>query len=689
MYEITLSATSVVLFTVLAIYLIIRERTAANVFFCVLLVLLASIEVTDQLLLRHPFSFVGYEKMVLFPESLLPAAILLFGFSYGRPNLSAGLSFMKRCLLAATLIFPAIIFVTPLNDLFYAPDMHNGRMLFLGTIGYWYYAGIMICCVIALVNIETVFSAMPEAIRHKMKFELIGICSILAVLIFYFSRELLFRTINMNLIPARSGILIVSALLIGYSRLSVGVMSEAAKVSVSRYMLYRSLTLLFVGIYFVLLRIIGEGMKYFEMPFSTDLAIFLSFLAGISMAGLFLSESLRRRVKVFVSKHFYTHKYDYRAKWLAFTERLALCRALTDVQNVVVSTFMDTFGLKGISLYLLDREKNLFFLSTSQDMTDPVKELSVPPKLRSYFIAKGRVLNPSDGEYEATDDENDYFSRSGTGLVIPLIAGETIEGLIVCGKQLAPEKIIYEDYDMMKMLARQAALSLVNFRLSEELAETREMAAVARISSFIIHDLKNHAYSLSLLLENAEAHMKNPEFQSDMIETVKNTAYAMKDIIDKLKRIPEKISLDRKMVDLSLLTGATVEEINKFNKGPIISFQGQPVYVMVDPDEIKKVIVNMILNACDAISGTGRIVVATGSNSMNGFIRIEDNGCGMTEDFIIGSLFKPFKSSKKSGLGIGLFQCKQIVEAHCGGIEVRSSPGDGSTFTVFLPNPDQ
>lgn len=93
----------------------------------------------------------------------------------------------------------------------------------------------------------------------------------------------------------------------------------------------------------------------------------------------------------------------------------------------------------------------------------------------------------------------------------------------------------------------------------------------------------------------------------------------------------------------------------------------------------------MILNAADAASGKSLINVSSGMNGDRAYVRVEDDGCGMAEEFIATSLFKPFKSTKKKGLGIGLYQCKQIVEAHCGSIEVQSAPGKGSVFTVFLP----
>ena len=99
---------------------------------------------------------------------------------------------------------------------------------------------------------------------------------------------------------------------------------------------------------------------------------------------------------------------------------------------------------------------------------------------------------------------------------------------------------------------------------------------------------------------------------------------------------------------------------------------------------IEKVVINLVINALDATDGKGPVVVEYGGGDIP-FIRITDNGCGMTPEFILNDLFAPFKTTKSKGLGIGLFQSRQIVEAHMGKIEVSSEPGRGSIFTVWLP----
>ena len=92
-----------------------------------------------------------------------------------------------------------------------------------------------------------------------------------------------------------------------------------------------------------------------------------------------------------------------------------------------------------------------------------------------------------------------------------------------------------------------------------------------------------------------------------------------------------------------------------------------------------------MLNARDAVGPRGQIDIQTEHVGSNVVLSVTDNGCGMSEDFLKDSLFRPFQSTKKSGLGIGMFQSRMIVEAHGGSIRVESETGKGSTFQVNLP----
>jgi signal transduction histidine kinase len=105
----------------------------------------------------------------------------------------------------------------------------------------------------------------------------------------------------------------------------------------------------------------------------------------------------------------------------------------------------------------------------------------------------------------------------------------------------------------------------------------------------------------------------------------------------------------------------------------------------VDRDQIQKVLINLVLNATEAVGSPGEIRVSTDQIDGWAVLSVRDNGCGMSKEFIERSLFRPFQTTKSRGMGIGLFHSKKIVEAHHGRIEVESDAGNGSTFRVMLP----
>ena len=678
----TLSTIASLSLFVLACYILLNKRTSSNIILSILTLLLAVIDFTDQYALYHSGYPLFWKHISIILESFIPVILLSLSITYGRQIPVKSTSPVWLMITASALLLPASLLFVSMNNIMYSPDLQTEKLLFLGDPGYWFYMGLMLYCVLALVNLEATFSATTGSARWRIKFEFIGIVSILAVLIFYFSQGLLYRIINMNLMPLRSSIFIIASLLIGYSKIFRG---NDVKVMVSRYILYRSVTLLIVGLYLIFLGLLGEGMRYLKIPFSRDITVFVAFAFGIILLIVLLSEQLRRKIKVFINKHLYKHKHDYREEWLKFTDMLSKCKSQTDVHIAILTRYIQAFGLKGSALYLFDKGQNAYGSAAHISMPDLPNSCLVSSALLSYFLDRDRIFNPYDNEYAPTDEESSFVRRTEARLIVPLISNNNVGGLVVFKKQLVSEEFTYEDYDLMKTLAKQAAQSIVNFQLTEELIETRGMIAVAKMSSFVIHDIKNLTYSLSLVLNNAEKFMDNPEFQNDMLATLRNTVSKMKMLIQKLRSIPEKNSLNTASTDINLLVKEVAEDVMKLKPGVDIHYHGSPAFSSVDGEEIKKVILNLLINALDAVGESGSIIVETDIMGKAVCLKVRDNGCGITEDFLRNHLFKPFRTTKEKGLGIGLYQCKQIIEAHSGTLQAESLPGEGTVFTIHLP----
>jgi signal transduction histidine kinase len=107
--------------------------------------------------------------------------------------------------------------------------------------------------------------------------------------------------------------------------------------------------------------------------------------------------------------------------------------------------------------------------------------------------------------------------------------------------------------------------------------------------------------------------------------------------------------------------------------------------VVIDLEEVKRVIQNLLLNAREAISEDGAIIVRTVDLADRIEVSVQDDGNGMSSEFMQKELFQPFHTTKSGGLGIGLFQSKKIMEAHHGTIIVDSKSGKGTTVTLTFP----
>ncbi len=225
------------------------------------------------------------------------------------------------------------------------------------------------------------------------------------------------------------------------------------------------------------------------------------------------------------------------------------------------------------------------------------------------------IINLRENHPELVNSLIESFDDIGAFLVVPLFFDEELAGFIVLGEQIDSAEILtYEDYDLLRMLARQAIATVQGLRLSEQLTTTRELAAIGKVSTFVLHDLKNQVSGLSLMLDNARDYIDDPEFQQDMLETVGNTVLNMKGLIGRLKNIKEKPELVISSVMLNKIIEDAIE-----TAGSNIDVDGTLVRVAVDEEEIYKVILNLLVNAAEATTQGLPVRVTYGQRSDRAF----------------------------------------------------------------------
>ncbi|MFZ5997927.1 MAG: XrtA/PEP-CTERM system histidine kinase PrsK [Nitrospirota bacterium] len=674
-----LSIGAIAVLTGYAVYRALRiERSLTTSSLCTALLATAVLESCDLLSFIYPEQFLFWKKGALFSETVLLPAWLLFSLTFSRESGTRSIPITQRLLLCsapALLVAAAII---PIEAFFSSPDFINERMLFLGNAGFIFYLGALMYMIAALFNLEVTLLTASRTSRWKIKFEVLGAGGLLAALLFYYSQGLLYRSLNMNLMPVRSIMAVVAVALMAYSH---GKRGSGVRVYVSKQSAYRSAVIFIIGLYLIALGLMGEGMRYFGGYFQKAVLISLAFAGGMGLIAVLLSEKAQRALRIMLYKHFYANKYDYRMQWLTFTDRLSSAKTIDELLRAVLSGYRDTFGMEEAVLFLYDDGKKAYYNAASFGVSTGTESFSNQSPLVLQMKKRDWVLNINDGLSGAAAEDRTFFAERALSFAVPLYSATTLEVFIALGRPMNKNEVYTsEDYDLMKTFARHASSVLLNLKLTNELSNAREMEAMGKVSAFVMHDLKNLVTTLSLVIDNAREYMGDPDFQKDMLQSLSATMDKMKRLIARLKNLEEKQSLHRELVDVCRIAYETVGRITQGEVRLNIS----SVFSYVDVDELQKVILNLVLNAFEASEGKTPVIVEVGSNE-TAFIRVKDSGCGMTDEFMRERLFKPFCTTKKKGLGIGLYQCKHIVEAHGGWIEVTSEIGKGSVFTVHLP----
>jgi signal transduction histidine kinase len=239
-------------------------------------------------------------------------------------------------------------------------------------------------------------------------------------------------------------------------------------------------------------------------------------------------------------------------------------------------------------------------------------------------------------------------------------------------------------------------VGLVTQQLREQLAreaETRQFQSFVRLSAILTHDLKNAIEALSLTVTNMERHFDDQEFRADAMKTLRSATEKLRALVTRLSTPVTTLSGEHKLprpVDLVPMIKRVAAVIAKpaQSEHEIQIKLPESLFALVDIDRMDKVIENLIINALESMGAkSGTLTIEGGmTDDDKPFFSVTDTGEGMSQQFIEEKLFHPFATTKKRGVGLGLYTCREVVRANGGTIEVDSKKNAGTTFRVMLPS---
>ena len=370
------------------------------------------------------------------------------------------------------------------------------------------------------------------------------------------------------------------------------------------------------------------------------------------------------------------------------TEVFSACHDVQEIYDRYLEWLTQTFGAPRVTIWKMFEVDGRFHQIRTVNTEDP------PPPLAGTHSLVQRMRDVKepfviDGEGDANDNLKEFLQGTEAHICAPLVTTEGgLLGFCTLSKELHDRTYDHDDFDLLRAIANHVTMMLIQFQLLEEQSATAKWEAVHRFSGFYLHDLKNLASSLSMVVQNAEQYGHDPEFQVSAMRTVRATSQRIMDLMAKLasqsKGLDTESGENVQTVDMNVLIKETLESLNGAGCTP--TFHPSPVLppLRLKVESIKQVLLNVILNARQAMDGKGTIDITMMYEGQQVCLEIVDTGPGIPMARL-ENVFQPFKSSKKTGLGVGLFQCKHMVEDNHGQIRIESQEGHGTKVILTFP----
>lgn len=550
----------------------------------------------------------------------------------------------------------------------------------------WTYLVHLAQAVFGLLLVEQLFRNVSEDSRWNAKPLCLALVCLFGFDLYLYSKASMFGRLDLDAATMRGAIhaLAVPLLYVAASRRA----DWLSKIQISRVAVFHSATLLFVGVYLLFMSILGYYVRYVGGGWGRALQLGLLVAALLFLSLLAFSGAARSKLRVWVGKHFFRYRYDYRYEWLRFTGTLSAKCSPSEMGGLVIRGLADMLESPGGSLWTLGASNNELTQAAHWNLPSSNERVAGDAPICKFLRTKGWILNLDElrsfpQRYDQLQLPQWLLEGQQFWLVIPLLVGDDLIGFVLLSKARTPIEVNWEVTDLLKTASRQAASFLAQMRATEALLEVRKFDAFNRMSAFVVHDLKNIVTQLSLMMRNAKRLGDNPEFQQDMLMTVESSLEKMRQLMLQLRegaRPPGGLS----GVNLADIVQRLVSVAK--SRGRVLEVERLDSVVARGHEErVERVLGHVVQNAFDATPATGHVSLALERAVGSAKVVVTDTGVGMSKDFIATKLFKPFNTTKQTGMGIGAYESFQYVQELGGRIDVQSELSRGTVVTITLP----
>ena len=434
--------------------------------------------------------------------------------------------------------------------------------------------------------------------------------------------------------------------------------------------------------------------------------LLLGFLSFLLLLVTIVFDRIKPRTERAVEQFLFKNRYDYRDILARFSKAMVTILDLQSLAKSVFGTITQTMGVEKASLFLLDEEKGTYSLFESKNinLTTANPQLPKDDPFPHYLQKIGEIIIR---EELAKGDKNpelkyivNMMSLIGAEVSLPLISKGQLIGMLNLGYKFNRDIYSQEDIELLSTLANQTAIAIENARLYEDLKKSKSyirradrLASLGTLTAGLAHEIRNPLVAIKTLTQLLPERLEDDEFRDQFLKIAAGEVDRISSLVEELLDFARPSDPKLEFEDINTILDGMIllvsTETKKKQVNILRNYASDLPPVQIDREQIKQVLLNILLNAVQATSASGKITVKTRSFIKPGgepYIQIEctDTGCGIPPEHI-EEIFNPFFTTKSTGSGLGLSISHQIIQDHRGYIDVESRVEKGSSFFINLP----